>query len=217
MAEGKSVYTGGVKKLIKGVVEFREKVRPSMLGKFEQLALGQKPDVLLVACSDSRVAVNVFASTDPGDMFVLRNVGNIVPPQGSPHAAYFEGALDFALSSLDVRHIVICGHSECGAMIAIQKGLGSLTSQGLKDWLKDGIDGNFKSVDYNSLSQENVLLQLEHLKTYPQVRERLREGRIMLHGWFFNIKTADVYHYSFDNMAFELLDAEHAEALLKKL
>ena len=206
-----------MKKLIKGVVEFREKIRPTMLDKFEQLALGQKPDVLLVTCSDSRVAVNVFASTDPGDMFVLRNVGNIVPPLSSSFSAYFEGALDFALNSLNVRHIVICGHSECGAMVAIQNGIQNVTSVGLKEWLKDGIECNFKSVDYNVLSQENVLLQIEHLKTYPQIRERLKENRIMLHGWFFNIKTADVYHYSFDRMGFELLDSEHADELLKKL
>jgi len=206
-----------MKKLLKGVVEFREKIRPNVIEHFEELALGQTPDVLLVACSDSRVAVNVFASTDPGDMFVLRNISNIVPPHGSPLAAYFESALDFALESLDVRHIVICGHSQCGGITAIRNGLGKLSSAGLREWLKNGIEGDFKEVDVNTLSQENVLLQIEHLKTYPQVRERMRENRLMLHGWFFNIKTAEVYQYSFENMAFELLDREHADALMKKL
>jgi len=206
-----------MKKLLKGVVEFREKVRPNVIEHFEELALGQTPDVLLVACSDSRVAVNVFASTDPGDMFVLRNISNIVPPHGSALSASFESALDFALESLDIRHIVICGHSQCGGITAIRNGLGKLSSPGLREWLKNGIEGDFKEVDVNTLSQENVLLQIEHLKTYPQVRERMRESRLMLHGWFFNIKTAEVYQYSFDDMAFELLDREHVDALMKKL
>jgi carbonic anhydrase len=206
-----------MQKLIRGVVEFREKVRPSLLDKFEQLALGQRPDVLLVTCSDSRVAVNVFASTNPGDMFVLRNIGNIIPPITSEISSYARAGLEFALDAIQVRHVVICGHSECGAMIAIHNGIEKIKGDGLKEWLKDGI-ANFESPDnYNELSKKNVLLQLEHLKTYPLVQQKIADGSIQIHGWYFDIKNADVYFYSFENKRFELLDAEHAEGLLEKL
>src|SRR5947207_15949364 len=104
-------------KLIKGILKFRRERREAVKDVFAELALGQKPDTLFVVCSDSRVAVNVFASTDPGDLFVIRNVGNMVPPCGEQgHTMESEGAaLEFALDSLQVRHIVVCGHSACGA------------------------------------------------------------------------------------------------------
>ena len=206
-----------MQKLIRGVVEFREKIRPSILDKFEQLALGQRPDVLLVTCSDSRVAVNVFASTNPGDMFVLRNIGNIIPPQNSPLATYSLSGIEFALENIQVKHIVICGHSECGAMIAIHNGIDKVKTQGLQEWLKNGIQKIETLKDHNELSRENVLLQLENLKSFPLVREKIEQGLIQLHGWWFDIKNADVYHYSFELNKFELLDLEHAEVLLQKI
>ena len=206
-----------MQKLIRGVVEFREKIRPSILDKFEQLALGQRPDVLLVTCSDSRVAVNVFASTNPGDMFVLRNIGNIIPPQNSPLANYSLSGIEFALENIQVKHIVICGHSECGAMIAIHNGIEKVKTHGLQEWLKNGIQKMETLKDHNELSRENVLLQLENLKTFPLVQEKIEQGLIQLHGWWFDIKNADVYHYSFELNKFELLDLEHAEVLLQKI
>jgi carbonic anhydrase len=208
-----------MKKLVQGVIEFRQKVRPLMLGHFEKLALGQTPDVLLVTCSDSRVAVNVFASTDPGDLFVLRNVGNIVPPynKNRKDETSVGAALDFALQSLNVRDIIICGHSECGAMIAIKHGIKKIESDQLRNWLKIGIENNLQVADHNTLSQMNVLQQIENLETYPEVSKRITEGKLTLHAWWFEIKHADIYAYSFRERKFEPLDEVHARELLAQL
>src|SRR3989344_5044651 len=109
-----------MKKLLHGIVKFRRDQLPSYRETFARLALGQSPDALYIGCSDSRVAVNVFASTDPGDLFVNRNVGNMIPPfvptQSSPEGV--SAVIDFALETLKVKHIIVCGHSECGAMLA---------------------------------------------------------------------------------------------------
>lgn len=112
-----------MRKLIKGIVDFRQHVRPDYKETFARLALGQTPDCLFIACSDSRVVPNLFASTEPGDLFVTRNVGNLVPPcapDGVSDGDEAEAAaIEFAVLTLRVRDIVVCGHSSCGAMRAI--------------------------------------------------------------------------------------------------
>src|SRR5436189_4919786 len=106
-----------MKKLIRGIVEFRKKVRPGYRETFSRLALGQSPDALLIACSDSRVAPNVFASTEPGDLFVIRNVGNIIAPCGDGGLAIGDeseaAAIEFSTFALNVSDMIVCGHSEC--------------------------------------------------------------------------------------------------------
>jgi len=128
-----------MEKLLKGIVAFHENVRPSYREKFAELALGQKPDCLFVACSDSRVVPNLFASTDPGDLFVVRNVGNLVPacnPQGiTPLDRSVAVAIEFAVQVLKVRDIIICGHSECGAMRALLEPVAIDGIQHLDAWL----------------------------------------------------------------------------------
>src|SRR3954466_9946866 len=113
-------------KLIRGIVDFRKNVRPAVKETFSRLALGQRPDTLFIACSDSRVVPNLFASSDPGDLFVIRNVGNLIPPCGvQGHSASDESeaaAIEFALQSLPVAQIIVCGHSECGAMDLLARG-----------------------------------------------------------------------------------------------
>src|SRR3954471_16096395 len=105
-----------MRKLIRGIVDFRQNVRPKVKDTFAQLALGQRPDTLFIACSDSRVVPNLFASSDPGDLFVIRNVGNLIPPCGEKGRSTSDeseaAAIEFALLNLTVTEIVICGHSE---------------------------------------------------------------------------------------------------------
>src|SRR5881394_3962269 len=105
-----------MKKLVHGIVDFRKNVRPRYKDTFAQLALGQSPDTLFIACSDSRVVPNLFASTNPGDLFVVRNVGNLIPPCDSKGVSIADeseaAAVEFAVLTLQVRDIVICGHSE---------------------------------------------------------------------------------------------------------
>ena len=122
-----------MKKLIQGIMEFRRSKREAVRPLFANLALGQNPDCLFIACSDSRVAANVFASTDPGDLFVVRNLGNIMPP--FPDAGSAVAALEFAIGALKVSHIVVCGHSDCGAMRALAQNPQALGTTSLSAWL----------------------------------------------------------------------------------
>lgn len=218
-------------KLIQGIVEFRKNLKPSYRETFARLALGQSPDVLYIGCSDSRVAVNVFASTDPGDLFVVRNVGNLVPPCGRNGQSTADeseaAAIEFALGTLNVKHIVICGHSECGAMHALVEGREKLKDPNLRSWLRHGEEGlkdlqikpGFaeKLSAHNRLSQINVLRQIEHLKTYPIIEQRLKAGTLKLHGWWFELSQADVYAFDETQGKFVLFDEVEAQRILASL
>lgn len=221
-----------MKKLIQGILEFRSRLTPEYRKVFAQLALGQSPDALLIACSDSRVVPNLFASADPGDLFVLRNVGNLVPScdcRGG-EAANTESeaaALDFALQKLNVDDIIICGHSECGAVQALLQGRSTLASHPLKSWLKHGVDSqesyssdlvfDDKLSPLNKASQKNVLNQIQNLKTYPLVRERIATGKLFLHAWWFDIATADLYNFDESQKRFVLFDDAQAKRIVDRL
>jgi len=215
-----------MKKLVNGIMEFREKHLAEYRKIFAKLALGQAPDVLFIACSDSRVAANAFASTDPGDLFVVRNVGNMVPPalpNGASSSDESEAAaIEFALFNLNVTHIIICGHSECGAMHAIANDRSKVTLPNLRSWLRHGEEslnkvGTFDPhlAKHNELSQLNVLLQIEHLMTYPFIRDRVNQGQLQLHGWWFELKGADVYAYDKDLKKFIVFDRDLAKKILE--
>jgi len=222
-----------VKKLINGIVDFRKKVRPELKDTFMMLALGQRPDALFIACSDSRVAANVFASTEPGDMFVIRNVGNLIPPfaegNEAPHFGSEAAAIQFALTNLPITDVIVCGHSECGAIDALlARGEAPSNMPALDCWLRHG-QSSLKKLNagagatlgnhlerHNQLAQLNVLEQLEHLKTYPEVQKRLASGRLRLHGWYFDIKEADVYEYEPSEGRFHLIDETYAVTLLNR-
>jgi len=219
-----------MKKLIQGIVEFRRNAQPGYREKFARLALGQAPDTLFIACSDSRVVPNLFASADPGDLFVIRNVGNLVPPAGSDGLSRHDGseaaAIEFALAKLEVTDIIICGHSECGAMQALLSGREAVQPFHLRSWLRHGDRAlaelaqnqhpNPLLAPHNQLSQLNVLSQVENLKTYPLLRERIQAGRLRLHAWWFELGNADVYAYNQSLGRFVVIDEAEAERLLQR-
>lgn len=220
-----------MKKLIHGIVEFRKNVQESYREAFGRLATGQSPDTLFIACSDSRVVPNTFASTNPGDLFVLRNVGNLIPPcepQKSSGGDESEAAvIEFSVSTLNVEHIVVCGHSECGAMRALVADRSKIESPHLKSWLRHGDIALAKlkagvSIDptlseHNQLSQLNVLSQIEHIKSYPIVQKRIEEGRLTIHAWWFDIAKADVYAFEPDLHKFIIIDEDEAERILNRM
>ena len=217
-----------MKKLVRGIAEFRKTALPGYREKFAHLALGQSPDTLFIACSDSRVAPNIFASSDPGDLFVVRNVGNLIPNcGGNGHSSSDESevaAIEFALLNLKVSDIIICGHSECAAMRALVEGREKVAAPHLRAWLRHGEpsltqlnDGLMAPDAHNRLSQLNVLQQLEHLRSYPVVRERLDDGRLKLHAWWFELKTADVYAYEEAVKKFVIIDEEEAARVLARI
>ncbi len=204
-----------MKKLINGIMEFRRTRREGVKELFSTLALGQSPDCFFIACSDSRVAVNVFASTDPGDLFVIRNLGNIMPP--FPDGGSAVAALEFAVGTLKVSHIIVCGHSDCGAMKALANNPDARERTPLVSWLqhaKAALNDNLK--DQDSLSQRNVALQLNNLRSHPMVQAKEAAGDLKLHGLWFNIRHADVYYLE-PPQNFVLIDDTEGQKILARL
>ncbi len=220
-----------MKKLIQGIVDFRRNVREGYREAFGKLATGQSPDTLFIACSDSRVVPNTFASTDPGDLFVLRNIGNLVPPCDGHGVSLSDeseaAAIEFSTQILSVTDIIVCGHSECGAMLAICDGRERVQLPNLKSWLRHGETAlaslqrgqapDHTLARHNQLSQLNVLSQIENIKSYPSVKKRMSEGNLQLHAWWFDIARADVYAYEEELKRFVLIDEVEAKRLLDRL
>lgn len=217
-----------MKKLLSGILDFRKRVQPGYRETFARLALGQSPDALFVACSDSRVVPNLFASTNPGDLFVVRNVGNMVPPADNNGVSMSDkseaAALEFSLTSLNVDHVIICGHSECGAMRAVMDASQAKYPPNLSSWLrhaesalaqyKSGISLDPSLAPHNQVGQLNVLEQLAHVRSYPEVQQRVAAGKLRLHGWWFDIPQAEVYVFDEARNRFVLLDEHEAERIL---
>ncbi len=197
-----------MKKLIQGIINFRKNSLKNYREKFSKFAEGQSPDTLLISCCDSRVVPNIFTGTDPGDIFVLRNIGNLVPPYGSTDNSV-AATLEYAVFKLKVSYIIVCGHSGCGAMATLGKELPA-KCESLKSWLEHAGSptealGDDNLTKENRISQINVLQQLEHLKTYPYIAERLQTGILKIHGWWFDLRTADTYRYEPESIKFILI------------
>jgi len=219
-----------MKKLVKGIVEFRKNILPQYRDTFVKLSSGQSPDTLFVACSDSRVVPNLFASTDPGDLYVVRNVGNLIPPcndGGVSADKSTAAAIEFAIENLNISDIIICGHSECGAMQSLIAGRENIAPPNLCAWLTHGENalrlleknkGFAPELElHNRLSQLNVLQQIENLKTYPLIKTRIANNQLKLHGWWFELKHADVYAYETVENKFVLIDEQEAHRILQAL
>lgn len=220
-----------MKKLLQGIVDFRRKVQKDYREAFGRLATGQSPDTLFIACSDSRVVPNTFASTNPGDLFVLRNVGNLVPPCGDHGLSASDeseaAAIEFSVLSLKVSDIIVCGHSECAAMRALVRNRSQIETPNLRNWLRHGDEAmkRFSAgltldpalAQHNQLSQLNVLLQIEHIKSYPAVQKRIDEGSLSIHAWWFDIAKADVYAYDKQLKRFVIIDEESVNRFLQQL
>jgi carbonic anhydrase len=198
-----------VQRLIDGVHKFHSDEFGRYKALFQRLSReGQAPHTLFITCSDSRVLAELITQSKPGDLFVVKNVGNIVPPAnvvGETNST--AAAIEFAVEVLKVSDIVVCGHSQCGAMTALLDGLpDSAAMPHLAEWLR--VAGPVRAViqeRYTHLTdaggrataaaQENVLFALENLHTYPGVRTRLAAGDLRLHAWFFKIDSADLFAY----------------------
>jgi len=192
-------------KLIRGLRQFQTEYFSTHQELFAQLAQGQHPRFLLITCSDSRVDPNLILHAQVSELFVIRNAGNIIPPYGATNGG--EGAaMEYALQALDIQQIIICGHSHCGAI----KGLLKLEELREKmplvcEWLHQAeathrlVVENYSDLKGQDLLNvtiaENVLTQIENLRTYPVVHSKLRQGRLTLHAWVYHIETGAVYAY----------------------
>ncbi len=216
-----------MKKLIEGIINFQTGLTGEQKDFFKNLSRRQQPDALFIACSDSRVVPNQFASTNPGDLFVLRNIGNLMPPPGEREESGAVSALEYAVLTLNVSDIIVCGHSECGGMKALITGVDKFSNPMLSAWLMHAQEAlnrlragiKFSSVlpDYDTLSQINVLLQMEHIKQYRFIQKLLAKKLLRLHGWWFDIAKAHVYHYEETINNFVLIDEKEAQNIISKL
>lgn len=212
-----------MQKLIEGIHKFRQ----DELGRYQELFCrlsreGQNPHTLFITCSDSRVLAELITQSQPGDLFVVKNVGNIVPPaniQGVNNST--AAAIEFAVQTLGVMDVVVCGHSSCGAMTTLLQGLQKSDEMPhLKNWLelaspvRQLIERDYKYLTdpearATAAAEENVLFALENLKTYPIVAERLAAGTLRLHGWFFKIANAEIFAYNPQTQQFQPIERKH--------
>jgi carbonic anhydrase len=205
-----------VEKLVAGIHRFRSKITHHQAQELRKLAKGQKPLAMMITCADSRIIPNLIMQTDPGDLFILRNVGNIIPPYGTANNGE-AAAIEFAVSGLGVRDIIVCGHTHCGAMKGLLKPelLNDLPTT--REWLKHAtatqaiMKENYPRMKGERLltatAEENVLVQLQQLETMPVVAARCMRGNLFLHGWMYAIETGEVFEYDWESGQFTLMKA----------
>jgi len=203
-----------VQQLVSGVHRFRREVFREQRELFQRLAQGQEPQTLFITCSDSRIDPNLITHTAPGDMFVLRNAGNLVPAFGATSGGEV-ATIEFAVAALGVRDIVVCGHSHCGAMKGLLKPEYVAAMPEVAAWLKHAeatrriIGSKYAHLTGDALLdaaiEENVLMQLENLQTHPAVAVALAQGQIKLHAWVYEIETGEVFAYDDQAQQFQPL------------
>jgi carbonic anhydrase len=201
-----------MEKFIAGIARFQNEVYPHSRHLYEQLAQGQEPDTLFIGCADSRVVPNELLQARPGELFICRNAGNIVPPYGE-YLGGVGATIEYAVEVLNVRHIVICGHSDCGAMKALMTPEKIEKFRSIAMWMRNAdrvsavvrqLHGELADEQFlGRLIEENVIAQIDHLITYPCVAARLRSGRLYVHGLVFDIASG----------AFKMLDRNTLEFL----
>jgi carbonic anhydrase len=193
-----------MQKLIEGIHHFRNEVFSSRRELFERLAHGQRPLACFITCADSRINPNLITNTEPGELFIVRNAGNLVPPHGTSNNGE-AAAVEFALVGLGVKDIIVCGHSRCGAMSGLLEPEKLHSMPAVREWLRHAeateriIRENYNHLSGDALltatAEENVLVQLEHLRTLPAVAARLARGEVKLHAWMYKIETGEVFEY----------------------
>ena len=190
-----------MKKLIEGVLRFQREIYPRDRALYRKLASGQSPRWLVIACSDSRVDPSTLAQVQPGEIFVCRNAGNIVPPHRD-HAGGVSATIEYAVQVLGVKHIIVCGHSDCGAMKAVLHPEKVAGLPAVSTWigyadraravaLEIAAHGSEREL-LGATTEENVLAQLDNLRTHPSVAAKLKTGSVELHGWVYDIEHGDL-------------------------
>jgi carbonic anhydrase len=191
-------------KLMEGLRKFQNEVFPTKRELFERLAKKQEPSTLFITCSDSRVVPEVFTQTEPGEMFVIKNAGNLVPPFGQPGEG-IAASIEFAVAVLGVKHIVVCGHSECGAMNGLLHPERLTALPSVASWLQqaeatrrvvlDSFGQADEAVLVEALIRENALMQVQNLQTHPAVASGVARGQLLLYAWVYDIREGRVDAY----------------------
>lgn len=212
-----------IRKMIRGFRRFRKEYFSDETKLYSQLRHGQMPSTLVIACCDSRVDPALITQSAPGDIFVIRNVANLVPPY-HPDSSYHgvSSAIEYAVCSLNVKHIVVLGHSNCGGIRALMsEDWERKPSEFLHQWLclaesaRETVLRELAeephSVKLHACEESSILLSMENLTTFPWIRERVDAGNLYIHGWYFNMEDGEMYSYDSEQCRFTVLD-RRAEA-----
>lgn len=205
-----------MRNLIKGVKSFSENTFPQQKEVFEQLKDGQNPHTLFIGCSDSRIIPNLITKSLPGELFVVRNIANIVPNyRTSQEYLATTSAIEFAVLALNVENIVVCGHSNCGGCKALLTGANLESLPHTKKWLEQaqkvkdlalGKDMPDNQDLYALVEQLNVVEQISHLLSYPFIAEKSKSKKLKIYGWYYDIGTGQVYNYNKRKKVFERIE-----------
>lgn len=196
-----------MKKLIDGIHSFQSGVFGQQRQLFESLVAGQNPSALFITCSDSRVVPSLMTQTGPGDLFMLRNAGNLVPPYG-PMSGAEAAAIEYAVDALGVKDIIVCGHTRCGAMAAVLDPAKLEKLPATRQWLvyadatRRVVSEHYATLPeterLEACVEENVLVQIENLRTHPSVLAALSRGKLKLHAWVYEIESGQVMAFDHD-------------------
>ncbi len=211
---------GTLDRLIYGVEKFKSEMQASYGSLFKKLADGQSPHTLFITCSDSRIDPNLITSTHPGELFIVRNVGNLIPPYGEDKTPAEGAAVEFAVGVLKIKEVIVCGHSGCGAIKEILQGTLIRSDQSnqypsLKAWLQQAQSIRDQLPEGASIKQAaelNAVLQVENLKTYPLIQERLRSGQLRIHSWYYNIGDSELEEWDEDRQLFVTIGSRESKS-----
>jgi carbonic anhydrase len=191
-------------KLLQGVHEFQTNIFRPQRELFERLARGQNPDALFITCSDSRINPNLITQTEPGDLFIMRNAGNLIPPYGASSGGE-AATIEYAVAVLKIKDIIVCGHSHCGAMDALLNPRSVRQLPAISAWLghaeasrriiREKYQGAVNGDQLTLMAEVNVLVQLENLRTHPAVAAGLSKGDLKLHAWMYKISSGEVFAF----------------------
>ncbi|MFZ9659392.1 MAG: carbonic anhydrase [Arcobacteraceae bacterium] len=205
-----------LQQLIQGHQEFQKLHHKQFAFEFDELVKkGQSPEILFIGCSDSRVVPDLITGSKPGDLFIIRNVGNFVPPFREDNDFHGTAAgIEYAVSVLGIKHIIVCGHSHCGACESLYHEIPEKKELvHVKKWLELGnisksfVEENFKTETKTEkirlTEQVSVVFQLENLLTYPAVAKGIEDGTITIHGWYYDLQTGVIKHFDTDTFEFK--------------
>lgn len=193
-----------MKNFLEGYLRFRKDIFPQRKDQFHLLAESQAPEVLFITCADSRIVPDLILQTEPGELFISRNIGSVVPPFGEADAGVLS-ALEYAMQALKVKHVIICGHSDCGAVKAVLHKTDLTGMPAIRKWLKyveaawqyrePGDPTGDERAQHTALIHANIVAQLHNLKTHPAVAAGLANGTLQIHGWYYDIMTGAIEAY----------------------
>ncbi|AXH09447.1 carbonic anhydrase [Malaciobacter halophilus] len=209
----------GYEQLVQGNLTFKSSRFNDYKDDFNSLVeKGQSPEVLFIGCSDSRVVPDLIMDSNPGDMFILRNVGNFVPPFEADNEFHgSSAAIEFAVSVLNVKHIIVCGHSHCGACRALYKEIDDeeIGLIHVKKWLQLGkkaknyVLNNYLDLPaeeiYKKTEKSSIVYQLKNLLTYPEIKRKVEDKSLQIHGWYYKIEDGSISYYNNKTEKFEQL------------